>query len=96
MAIFSFKYTESIYFCIVKNLSLKLEDDIFSEAEEIIGHLNKKRNKYINEAVNYYNRLYKRKLMKDQLLEESKAVYHNSLDMLAELDNIEDDEFLLD
>lgn len=80
----------------MKNLSLKLEDNIFSETEEIIGHLNKKRNKYINEAVSYYNRLYKRKLMKDQLLEESKAVYANSLDTLAEFDDIDDDEFLLD
>ncbi|MEQ9290555.1 MAG: hypothetical protein RIG77_26735 [Cyclobacteriaceae bacterium] len=80
----------------MKNLSLKLEDNIFSETEEIIGHLNKKRNKYINEAVSYYNRLYKRKLMKDQLLEESRAVYTNSLDTLAEFDDIDDDEFLLD
>lgn len=80
----------------MKNLSLKLEDNIFSETEEIIGHLNKKRNKYINEAVSYYNRLYKRKLMKNQLLEESRAVYANSLDTLAEFDGIDDDEFLLD
>ena len=80
----------------MKNLSLKLEDDIFSDVEEIIGQISKKRNKYINEAFRYYNRLYKRKLMKSQLLEESRVAYGSSMDVLGEFENIEDDSFLLD
>ncbi len=80
----------------MKNLSLKLEDDIFSDVEEIIGQIDKKRNKYINEAVSYYNRLYKRKLMKAALVEESKVAYKNSIEVLSDFEPIEDDEFPID
>lgn len=80
----------------MKNLSLKLEDDIFIDVEDIVSRIDKKRNKYINEAVSFYNKLYKRKLMRSLLLEESKVAYGSSMDILAEFEEIEDDGFLLD
>ena len=48
----------------MKTLSLKLDDKIFDEAEEITSQLNLARNRYINEAVGIYNTLNKRRLIK--------------------------------
>jgi metal-responsive CopG/Arc/MetJ family transcriptional regulator len=47
----------------MKNLSLKLDDQMFNEAEKIISKTHKSRNRYINEAVEFYNLLQKRKLI---------------------------------
>ena len=43
----------------MKNLSLKMDDSIFSETEKIVSKINKNRNRYINEAVEFYNLLQK-------------------------------------
>jgi predicted transcriptional regulator len=48
----------------MKILSLKLDDDIFNETEEITAKLRLARNRYINEAVNMYNLVQKRRLLK--------------------------------
>lgn len=74
----------------MKNLSLKLEENIFDDTEYILSEINKKRNKYINEAVALYNKLYKRKLMRETLATESEVAYGNSLDVLREFEALED------
>ncbi len=51
----------------MKTLSLKLEDQIFNEAEGVIAKVNKTRNRYINEAVDYYNRYNNRKILATKL-----------------------------
>ena len=76
----------------MKTLSLKLDDDIFKEAEAITSSLKIARNRYINEAVNIYNLFNKRKLLKKSLLEESKATYGDSLDILAEFERLIDED----
>ena len=80
----------------MKNLSLKLEENIFDETEHILSEINKKRNKYINEAVAFYNKLYKRKLMRGDLAAESKAAYGSSMEVLNEFEALEDDFDFLD
>jgi hypothetical protein len=45
----------------MKNLSLKMEESIFQETERILKKVRKNRNRYINEAVEFYNMLQKRK-----------------------------------
>ena len=72
----------------MKNLSLKLEDDIFQETEKIVARIKKNRNRYINEAIEFYNRLHKRKLLSKQLSKESKIVSRDSLEILAEFENL--------
>ncbi len=47
----------------MKNLSLKLEDNIFSETKSVTSQLHKSRNRYINEALDFYNKLQKRILL---------------------------------
>ena len=39
----------------MKTLSLKLDDNIFDETEDVLTKVKKTRNRYINEAVDYYN-----------------------------------------
>ena len=51
-----------------KALSLKVKDDIFKEVEEIVFQINIPRNAYINQALSFYNKLNKRKLLKKKLL----------------------------
>ena len=74
-----------------KPLSLKLKDDVFIEAEEIIRQNRKPRNAYFNEAINLYNKLWKRKLLKKALREESALVKDESLFVLEEFDKLEDE-----
>ena len=76
----------------MKTLSLKLDDDIFDETEKITSRLKLARNRYINEALNIYNLFNKRRLLKKQLLKESKATAKDSLEMLAEFERLIDED----
>ena len=70
----------------MKNLSLKLEDEIFQETEDILAKVHKNRNQYINEALEFYNKFQKRRLLARQLNKESKLVAADSLSVLAEFE----------
>lgn len=74
-----------------KTLSLKLKDDIFVETEDIIKIIRKPRNVYINDALNFYNKFIKRKILKDRLNKESCLVSESSLEVLRELELLEDE-----
>lgn len=76
----------------MKNLSLKLEDNIFQETEKIVTKIKKNRNRYINEAIEFYNRLHKRRLLSKQLSKESKIVAKDSLAVLAEFEKLTDED----
>ena len=73
----------------MKNLSLKIDDNIFEETEKILSKINKPRNRYINEAINLYNKLQQRKLLKKVLERESYIVKENSLDVLKDFEDID-------
>ena len=75
----------------MKILSLKLDDDIFEEAEEITSKLHLARNRYINEAVSIYNRYNKRRLLKNQLLKESALVSKDNMSILNEFEKLLDE-----
>jgi hypothetical protein len=70
----------------MKTLSLKLDDKIFNEAEEITAELKLARNRYINEAVSIYNRFNKRKMLKTKLVKESKLAMKDSMRILHEFE----------
>ncbi len=70
----------------MKNLSLKLADDIFLETEKIVSKVKKNRNRYINEAIAFYSKLHRRKLLSKQLSKESKLVSRESIKVLAEFE----------
>ena len=75
----------------MKILSLKLDDEIFNEAEEITSKLHLARNRYINEAVSIYNRVNKRRLLKKQLSKESALTSKESMDILHEFEKLLDE-----
>ena len=74
-----------------KMLSLKVKDDVFAETEDIIGSIQKPRNAYINEALSFYNKCIKRRLLKEQFKKESQMISESSLEALRELELIEDE-----
>jgi len=75
----------------MKTLSLKLDDNIFNETEQVLAMKKKSRNRYINEAVDYYNRLNKRSILAAKLSKESKLVKDESLLILSEFENLNDE-----
>ena len=76
----------------MKNLSLKMDDTIFQETERITAKISKNRNRYINDAVEFYNILQKRKIISRQLQKESKIVQEESMKVLAEFENLHDED----
>ncbi|HUH75302.1 MAG TPA: hypothetical protein VLZ75_12985 [Chitinophagales bacterium] len=77
----------------MKTLSLKLDDQIFEDAEEMTSKLNLARNRYINEAVSIYNLFNKRKLLKSQLAKESKLTNKDSMEILQEFEKLIDEDY---
>jgi hypothetical protein len=75
----------------MKTLSLKLDDKIFDETEEVTTKLKLARNRYINEAVSIYNLFNKRRLLKEQLTKESKLTSDDSMELLAEFEKFIDE-----
>jgi hypothetical protein len=76
----------------MKTVSLKIDESIFGETEEILSSLKKPRNRYINEALEFYNKYQKRKLIEQQLFFESKLVEENSMKVLKEFEAIDDED----
>ncbi|MDZ4759375.1 MAG: hypothetical protein SGJ10_14715 [Bacteroidota bacterium] len=74
----------------MKTLSLKLDDQIFDDAEEMTSKLKLARNRYINEAVKVYNLFNKRRLLKTQLSKESVLTSNDSMEILREFEKLID------
>jgi len=74
----------------MKALSLKLKDDIFEEVERVTHAIHVPRNAYINQALDFFNKLNERKLLKKQLHKESKRVQRGSMEILREFEQLED------
>lgn len=75
----------------MKVLSLKLKDEVFSEVERLIEKIHVSRNAYINQALAFYNKVNKRRLLRKQLEKESMAVQASSLEVLREMEKLDDD-----
>lgn len=68
-----------------------MDEKTFDETEKIISRIQKNRNRYINEAVSFYNLLQKRKLLAKQLHKESKLVRDESMKILADFEKLRDE-----
>ena len=75
----------------MKTLSLKLDDNIFDETEVMLSKVKKSRNRYINEAVDHYNRINRRNLIARKLAKESRLVKKESLAVLSEFESLQDE-----
>jgi len=75
----------------MKSISLKLKESILQETEKLVDKLKISRNKYINEAIEFYNKHQKRKLIEEQLKKESAIVSEDSLEVLRDFEALEDE-----
>ena len=73
----------------MKTISLKIDDSIFGETEMLLTGSKKSRNRYINEAIDHYNKIKKRELIERQLRKESELVGKDSINMIKEFDDME-------
>lgn len=73
----------------MKTISLKIDDSIFGETEKILSRMKKPRNRYINEALEYYNHLQKRLLIEKKLKKESALVKKDSMNILKDFEEID-------
>ena len=73
----------------MKTVSLKIDDSIFGETEKILSRIKKPRNRYINEAIDYYNKLQRRVLLEKRLKAESKIVKADSMSVLKDFEEID-------
>ena len=70
----------------MKTLSLKLQEPIFQELENLLAQMQKSRNAYINEAIEHYNKLQLRNLLANQLAIECGLVKAADYEVFQELE----------
>ena len=75
----------------MKNLSLKLDERVFNETERILESLKESRNRYINRAVDYFNKMQRRKLVGEQIAAESLIIRNDSLEICREFEQLNDE-----
>ena len=68
----------------MKTLSLKLDDSIFSETEELLNLVKISRNRYINDALCHYNMYQKKTFLAKRLKNESVLVREESVRIQTE------------
>jgi len=73
----------------MKVISLNLNESIFQETEKIVGMLKKPRNRYINEAIEFYNKHQRRRMLERKLYKESDIVKENSMNILKDFEEID-------
>ena len=73
----------------MKTVSLKIDDLIFSETENILSRIKIPRNRYINEAIDCYNRIQKRQILEEKLKSDSDLVKKESLSVLKDFESID-------
>ena len=73
----------------MKTVSLKLDDSIFSETEKILARIKKPRNRYINEAIEFYNKVQRKEILELKLRKESGMVKGDSMSVLKDFEDID-------
>jgi len=73
----------------MKTVSLKIDDAIFGDTEKILSSIRKPRNRYINEAIDHYNKFQRRLLLEKKLKSESEIVKTDSMAVLKDFEEME-------
>jgi hypothetical protein len=73
----------------MKIISLNIDELIFNETEKLVSILKKPRNRYINEAIDYYNKYQNRLMLEQQLLKESEMVQKDSMNVLRDFEGFD-------
>jgi low affinity Fe/Cu permease len=73
----------------MKTIPLKIDDSIFGETEKILVGIKKPRNRYINEAIEYYNKFQQKQILEKKLKKESGIVKADSMSVLKDFEVID-------
>ena len=73
----------------MKTISLNLDESIFRETEQILSRMKKARNRYINEAIDFYNKHQQRLMLEYKLQKESLMVQEDSMNILRDFEEID-------
>ncbi|MGQ1892029.1 hypothetical protein ACT29H_16445 [Thermophagus sp. OGC60D27] len=73
----------------MKTISLKIDDSIFRETENILTRIKKPRNRYINEALEFYNKIQHKQILEEKLKKESDLVKADSMSVLKDFEEID-------
>jgi predicted transcriptional regulator len=73
----------------LKTISLKIDDSIFGETEKILSRINKPRNRYINEAIEFYNKIQRKQILEEKLKKESGLVKLDSMSVLKDFEKFD-------
>ena len=73
----------------MKTVSLKIDDSIFRETEQLLTNIRIPRNRYINDAIEYYNKVQKRQILEKKIKVESDLVKNESINILKDFENID-------
>jgi hypothetical protein len=76
----------------MKTLSLKLDDAVFRDTEQILQCMKKSRNRYINDALDFYNKVRKREILELKLEKESTLVQAESMTVLRDFEMIDNED----
>ena len=77
----------------MKTISLKIDDVVFAQTEEIVLRKRKPRNRYINDALMYYNKMQQRQMLENILKQASKDCEKSSMEVLKEFEMIDNNDF---
>ncbi|MCY7349375.1 MAG: hypothetical protein LH606_01735 [Cytophagaceae bacterium] len=73
------------------SVSLKIDEAILSQTNELVKFTRQSRNSYFNEAIAHYNQLQKRAKLAEQLKREAALVRASSEEVLKEMEALEND-----
>jgi len=73
----------------MKVISLNLDEVIFGETEKIVALMKKPRNRYLNEAIDFYNKHQQRVMLERKLYKESKTVREDSMNILRDFEEFD-------
>lgn len=74
-----------------KLISVKIDEKVLEEIDEMVKNLNISRNKFVNEAILEYTKMKKRAALKEQIRKEIGLIRESSLEVLKEFEALEDD-----
>lgn len=76
----------------MKNLSLKLDEKVFDDTEAITKAMKIARNRYINDALELYNKFNQRLILEKQIKKEVEACRESSMEVMRDWEEM-DNEF---
>jgi predicted transcriptional regulator len=74
----------------MKSISVKIDEKIFKDTDEISSALKLPRNSYIHDALTFYNKYNKRQILKEKLKRESSLAKQVSMQILAIFEQLDD------